>query len=142
MISKLLVSCAAVMSLGLVCPSAQAQDPYAFQFGYSMGYQNSFRNRLPSPPYFAVYPPVYYGQRYERPYGESPYAAFSQLRSAPDYHPVPKDAPMMSSSVVTNPHVEPAKVKIQGQPVAALPRVMRTIEILNPFASDLLAAKK
>ena len=141
MISKLILSCSAALALSFVCPAAQAQDPYAFQFGYSMGYQNSFRNRLPSPPYFSVYPPVYYGKRFERPYGDSPYAAFSQLRSAPDYHPVPKDAPP-TSSVVMNPHAEPSNVKVNSQPIAVLPRVVRTVEILNPFASDLIATKK
>ncbi len=34
---------------------------------YSLGY-------IPTPPYYAIHPPVYYGQRYFRTYGESPYA--------------------------------------------------------------------
>ena len=34
---------------------------------YGLGY-------IPVPPYYAIHPPVYYGQRYFRTYGESPYA--------------------------------------------------------------------
>jgi hypothetical protein len=34
---------------------------------YGLGY-------IPTPPYFAIHPPVYYGQRYFRTYGESPFA--------------------------------------------------------------------
>ncbi len=142
MVSKLILSCTAIIAVSFVCPSSQAQDLYAFQFGYSLGYQNSFRNRLPAPPYFAVYPPVYYGKRFERPYGDSPYASFPQLRSAPNYYPVPKEPPVLSNTTVVNPHMEPSSVKVHGQPVAVVPtRVNRTIEIINPFASDLLAGK-
>ena len=143
MVSKLILSCTAILAFGLACPSAQAQDPYAFQFGYSLGYQNSFLNRMPAPPYFAVYPPVYYGKRFERPYGDSPYASFPQLRSAPNYHPVPKVAPVLSSSTIMNPHVGPSPIQVQYDPVAVVPpRMGRTVEIINPFVSDLLASKK
>ena len=43
MFSKLILSFTAVVALGFVCQSAHAQDPYAFQFGYTLGNQNSFR---------------------------------------------------------------------------------------------------
>jgi len=69
--------------------SAEAQDPFAFQFGYTLGYQNSFKYRVPAPPYFSVHPPVYYGKRYARPYGESPYASWPLLQSNPSYMPMP-----------------------------------------------------
>ena len=141
MVSKLILSCAAAMAIGFVSPTLQAQDPYAFQFGYSLGYQNSFRNRLPAPPYFAIYPPVYYGKRFERPYGDSPYASFPQLRSAPNYHPVPKDAPVLSSSTIVNPHAESSPVRVSDHPVASAPAQRKTVEIVNPFASDLIASK-
>ncbi len=147
MLSKLILSLAAVVALGCVCPSVQAQDPYAFQFGYSLGYQNSFRNRLPAPPYFSVFPPVYYGKRFERPYGDSPYASFPQLRSAPDYHPVPRETPIRTRTVM-NPHYDPLpNVKVQGhpndgEPVAVVPpRIGRTVEIINPFATEQVASK-
>ena len=81
---------------------AQAFEPgFSFAFGYSLGQANQFRNRLPAPPYFAVYPPVYYGQRHERPYGESPYASWPMLQSNEDYTARPKQSPVQ----FVNPHV-------------------------------------
>ena len=134
MVTKLILSIAAVLAVGNFAPSVQAQGPYGFQFGYAQGYQNSFRNRLPTPPYFAIYPPVYYGKRYERPYGDSPYAAFPQLQSAPDYHPVLKETPLRSTTVM-NPQVQYSGPT--NEPVAvAPPRVGRTVEIINPYAME------
>jgi len=145
MITKLFLSFAAVLAVGYACPATYAQDPYAFQFGYSLGFQNSFQNRLPTPPYFAIHPPVYYGKRYERPYGDSPFASFPQLRSAPDYYPVPRDTPFRTRTMV-NPHVDHApSVKVNGgpssgEPIAVTPpRVGRTVEIINPYATEQFA---
>lgn len=146
MISRLCIASVAALALLFANSSAQAQMPYDFQYGYTLGYQNSFANRLPTPPYFSVYPPVYYGKRYERPYGDSPYAAFPQLRSAPNYYAVPKDAPYRSSTVM-NPHVE-QKANVEypgrraGEPVAIAPRLGRTIEIINPFAQERFAGSR
>ena len=138
MFSKLILSIAAVVALGCICSSVQAQGPYGFQYGYTLGNQYSFRNRLPTPPYFAIYPPVYYGKRFERPYGDSPYASFPQLQSAPNYYPVPKET-MTRSTTVMNPHVDHSQV-IGDEPVAALaPRVGRTVEIINPYATEQFA---
>jgi len=142
MFAKMSFALTSFFALGFANPTVEAQDPYGFQVGYSLGYQNSFRNRLPAPPYFSVFPPVYYGKRFERPYGDSPYASFPQLRSAPDYHSVPKDAPVRTRSV-SNPHVEQgARVESKarghdGEPVAAMPpKIGRTVEIINPFVPN------
>jgi hypothetical protein len=142
MFAKMSFVLTAFIALEFVNPACEAQDPYVFQFGYTLGYQNSFRNRLPTPPYFSVFPPVYYGKRFERPYGDSPYASFPQLRSAPDYYAVPKDAPIRTRSV-SNPHVEQgARVESKarnhdGEPVAVMPpRIGRTVEVINPFVRN------
>ena len=135
MVMKLILSIASVLALGSFSASVQAQGPWEYQFGYTQGYQNSFRNRLPTPPYFAIYPPVYYGQRYERPYGDSPYAAFPQLQSAPGYHPVPKETPLRTSTVL-NPHATQS-IGSKIEPVAVVPpRAGRTVEIINPYAME------
>ena len=147
MYSKCILSFAAAVAFGFSCQTVRAQDPVGFQFGYTQGYQNSFRNRLPVPPYFAIYPPVYYGKRFERPYGDSPFAAFPQLRSAPDYYPVPKETPIRGTTVM-NPHVEHVpSVKVHGgyanEPVTVAPprggRTGRTVEIINPYAAEQVA---
>ena len=38
-----------------------------------------------TPPYFAVHPPVYYGARYARPYGMSPFAAPPMVTAPKSY---------------------------------------------------------
>ncbi|MCU0708784.1 MAG: hypothetical protein MUF23_10875 [Pirellula sp.] len=84
---------------------AQVMDPiYGFPFGYTLGAQWSLRNRLPAPPYFSIYPPVYYGKRHLRPYGESPYASFPLLGQIPDYSPVPAEAYAGIPRTIPNPH--------------------------------------
>lgn len=78
-----------------------AFDPISgYQYGYALGPTYQFRNRLPAPPYFSVYPPVYYGRRYERPYGDSPFASYSTLSANSDYTVRPKQTPVQT----TNPY--------------------------------------
>ena len=72
---------------------------------YSLG-------RLPLPPYFALHPPVYYGIRYQRPYGVSPFASPSQLQAPqPGYAAVPWPTEISGnpSSGRPQPHTPPAK---------------------------------
>lgn len=75
-----------------VASAASAQDNglgYAYLFGYGAANTPTIRSFVPAPPYFALHPPVYYGQKYTRPYGESPFAAWPQLRSPAGYYPRP-----------------------------------------------------
>lgn len=73
--------------------TAQAQDSgglgYAYLFGYGATNTPAIRSFVPAPPYFALHPPVYYGKRYTRPYGDSPFASWPQLQAAADYRPRP-----------------------------------------------------
>jgi len=113
--------------------SVQAYEPgISFAFGYSLGQANQFRNRLPAPPYFSVYPPVYYGERHERPYGESPYASWPLLQSSSDYSARPKQSPVQ----FVNPHVNPATPCVScGQPTANVEPVEqgKMVMIENPY---------
>lgn len=62
----------------LEASSAVANDPAGypfFPFGFYQPYGAAYRSSIPTPPYFATNPPVYYGTRYARPYGISPFAA-------------------------------------------------------------------
>ena len=82
------------------------------------------RGYVPIPPYFALHPPVYYGERYTRPYGASPFAAKSQLqqndnyrhRIRTDFVPMKIDNPYCPTCKV-NP--TPAKAKINSRTAAA-----------------------
>ena len=71
------IAAIAAMAVGGV-ESAQAQDPslYPFvPFGVYQPYGARYGTRTPTPPYFSLNPPVYYGARHARPYGMSPFAA-------------------------------------------------------------------
>lgn len=85
--------------------TARAQDPYGLGFGYLFGYGAVNTPRItsfiPAPPYFALHPPVYYGQRYMRPYGDSPFASWPQLQPSPAYSVYPA-AP--HAQVLVNPY--------------------------------------
>lgn len=65
----------AVVSIGSPA-KVSAQDGYGFGIGlgYSQGYFQAMRGQRGRIPHFALYPPVYYGQKVARPYGYSPFA--------------------------------------------------------------------
>ena len=87
---------------------------------YSLG-------RLPLPPYFALHPPVYYGIRYTRPYGASPFASVSQLHAPQQgYAAVPwrTEVPGNPPSRQTHPQTPPAKTARTAE---------RSRVIINPY---------
>lgn len=141
---------AILVALG-ACEVSQAQvmDPvYGFPFGYTLGAQWSLRNRLPAPPYFSIYPPVYYGKRYVRPYGESPYASFPLLGQIPNYSPVPAESHVGIPRTVSNPHA-PCCSEAETSTMEEEPRVNIVAEhrpgtvriIVNPYAQEQVANK-
>lgn len=82
----------------VLCFAAPARADYgdlglAYLFGYGGFAASGPRSYVPSPPYFALHPPVYYGQRYSRPYGVSPFASWPQLQPAQSYAPRPANWP-------------------------------------------------
>lgn len=87
--------------------------PCGFYQPYGVRYSNSVR----TPPYFSLNPPVYYGSRYARPYGASPFASPPLLTAPASY---------------------------QAHPAAAFVRPPGTIgpEICNPFVEELGAGDK
>jgi len=107
------------------CPQSWLDAP-GFGCGgslYGLGY-------IPVPPYYALHPPVYYGQQYYRSYGESPFART-------DYSSRPQ---RIRAQVIINPFVEqpapsaapPAPPADEAKPapdqVTAGPQV-----IINPY---------
>lgn len=75
----------------LPASAASACDGGNLAMAYLFGY-NNFNQRAGvfnnyTPPYFSLHPPVYYGERFYRPYGESPFAAWPQLQPNPAYTP-------------------------------------------------------
>ena len=86
--------------------------------------------RIPTPPYFALHPPVYYSLPIARSYGYSPFA-FPSTIGAPKISIVqPKE--------VLNPYVKPEE--IEGQPAKL--KVTVTVKpktVANSYASDAIA---
>ena len=93
-------------SIGVISTStASAIDPLVgLPYAWGLGAQYAFRNRMPTPPYFSIYSPVYYGARYQRPYGDSPYASYPLLGQVPGYAPVPKESYAIPPRAVDNPY--------------------------------------
>jgi hypothetical protein len=90
---------------------------------YGLGY-------IAVPPYYALHPPVYYGERYYRSYGESPFARV-------DHSSRPQ---RIQAQVIMNPFVEQAA----AAPAAPDPQAVEAKEktdqvtvgpqmIINPF---------
>jgi len=127
----LLASCALLFLLTTLAGDLKAFDNcFASRFNvpgfgcsgnlYGLGF-------VPTPPYFAIHPPVYYGQRYYRSYGESPFA-----RPARAARPL-----NIAVELVNNPYVElpPVFPKLPtSQPEAAKDQVASQPKmIINPY---------
>ncbi|MDX1947321.1 MAG: hypothetical protein SFU86_18110 [Pirellulaceae bacterium] len=111
------LSLAAAALLLLVAPaSAHAYWPYLggygggpWSYGYFGGYPFSSGAGYNSPPpYFSIYPPVYYSHQITaRPYGASPYAwppGFSPITVRPQQEAAAPPAPLE----IINPYVKQA----------------------------------
>jgi hypothetical protein len=130
-IAKFIIPCLLLLS----CPTslkAEGNDlalAYLFGYGgYGGGYRGATTTYNQNPPYFAMHPPVYYGERYARPYGASPFAAWPQLRYNADYAP---QRDVSRAQVICNPYtveevVAPSEDVVQAAPVQPL-------KIDNPY---------
>lgn len=107
--------------LALCAPAlAQAGDCGSLALASIYGYGGQWNNRPMvvnnfTPPYFALHPPVYYGDRYYRPYGDSPYASWPQLQPNPAYTPRLQAAHGYAGVTVQNPHYIPIAPSCQSE---------------------------
>ncbi len=108
------LACVAIAALMLAMPgqaSAQCGTGYGFG-GYGGPFGSGFggfgspyaTGRIPTPPYFALHPPVYYSAPVARSYGYSPFPYPGDVRT-------PEAAPAGGAQVIVNPYVD------QAQPV-------------------------
>lgn len=89
--------------------------------GLGYAYGNPYvAGRIPTPPYYAIHPPVYYGQRVHRAYGRSPFARSAQTATAAYSAPAPR--------MVINKHVADAQ---HASVSTAKPQL-----VLNPFVEQ------
>jgi len=126
---------AALCALTLVAASGQASADcggFGYGFGPFGGYYNyGIQPYVPAPPYFALHPPVYYGQRYTRPYGDSPFAAPSQLQPAASYAP---SRHVERSLTIQNPWVAPLESAAEPVPAPVpAPVAVKPLVIDNPY---------
>ena len=113
-VRRFLIVGSLVLALGNVSNSASAQDVWGMGWGGWGGYWNQpiyggvgsvyGSGYLPVPPYFAVHPPVYYGSRVYRSYGDSPYAYPPSRPAAAAYAPVTEAA--ARPSMIMNPYCD------------------------------------
>jgi hypothetical protein len=119
--------------------AAQASDNLglALLFGY-----NNFNNRPGvfnnyQLPYFSLHPPVYYGERYYRPYGASPFAAWPQLQPNPAYSPRLGADSANFGVVFENPHCQlPSSMPQQLSDISEGEIVQRFGEYKGPVVID------
>jgi hypothetical protein len=113
MVRRILLSAAAGLFAIMLQSSVNANDPFAYSaspFGlgiyqpYGIRYSTSVR----TPPYFAVNPPVYYGQRHYRPYGASPFASLPLVQAGTGYRT--RGAGEFGSPTLSVPHPSAANV--------------------------------
>lgn len=89
--------------------------------------------RVPTPPYFALHPPVYYSQPMHRTYGYSPFAYPGTVKT-------PEAPP--KAAMISNPHVQP--VKQDAKPKLNLQNLTQ-LEVSNPFfmpATKMVSVEK
>jgi len=139
--TRSLLAASAVMMIGslLTTSTAQAQAN-GYDFGIGWGYaQPAIRFTTPREdlPYFAKFPPVYYGDMVRRPYGYSPYAL------PPGIEPVEQRVieKSMGPRTVMNPFFERRAVRPQqALPAPAAPTIEQPTEVapsaIEPSATD------
>lgn len=121
-----------VIALAMTAGQASADNGWAIASLYGYGGFNNFAIRpyVPAPPYFALHPPVYYGARYARPYGESPFAALPQLQPSPGYHAKPY---VDRSVTISNPYCPAAATSAPVATPVVEHKPVQPLTIDNPY---------
>ena len=139
---KRLVTATALLLAASICMSdtASAQQPGGYgglggfggflPYGFYQPYGARYSNSVPNPPYFALNPPVYYGSRYSRPYGMSPFAAPPQVSAPAGYRgSLDTQFHQPARPAATNPYL--CNTKTAETAKVAMGEVRE-----NPFATD------
>lgn len=128
-----------VVALCLFAPSsASAYWPYLGYggyggYGYGWGF-NQATNYVPSPPYYAIYPPVYYSSQITaRHYGASPFAWSGGMEPI-TYVPQPEPAAAPEPEMIENPFFTGAKTT--SKQTSAEIREPQPLEVANPFVAS------
>jgi hypothetical protein len=135
---------AAVAALLFAAPTTtRAGWPYlGYGGGYPWGYNYTYNygvGYVPPPPYYAVFPPVYYSPHIQaRHYGASPfawYAGMEPITYVAHYAAPPAPAPLM----IENPYVAGAAAPPPAPAAAAADRAsldVQPLRIVNPHVAQ------
>ena len=128
---------AALLLIAIVPASAQAYWPYSgYGFGYPWGngYFNGYNygyDYVPAPPYFSIYPPVYYSSQITaRHYGASPFA-WPSVSEPITYVSQPEAAEAPQPLLIENPYVKGAK----RADATRDNREVQPVKIENPYVA-------
>jgi hypothetical protein len=134
----IIVAASLLLTIALWTSDARAYGGgyYPGWYPYWVGAPHYVTTTIPAPPYFAVHPPVYYGQRVTMPYGDSPFARLPEAvvrpRCEAAARPEPEVAP--EGQWIENPFYQPGGAA--GERPAApeqLPPPDTTGIIENPY---------
>lgn len=134
MTRKSLFTAAMFLLLGSISiPASAVGYPNLGYFGSYQPYGIQSRTRVATPPYFALHPPVYYGNRHVRPYGLSPFASLPQVAAPGSYQG------RIDSDFVTpthsNPYCESVTAGASTVPASKTTRKNGLVRT-NPFAEE------
>jgi hypothetical protein len=147
MIRSVCLAAAAALLLAVPSSASAFYPYYGFGYpwgvGYGYGYTANYGGYIPAPPYYSVFPPVYYSSQItKRHYGASPYAwpAGMQPITYIDSAPPAVAEPQM----IENPHVQGARRTGAMQPaeatIAEVKSEAKPQMIENPFVQGVRRA--
>ncbi|OYP38489.1 hypothetical protein [Rhodopirellula sp. MGV] len=121
--------------------SASAASPFGYPFvpfGFYQPYGAQYGSSMPTPPYFALNPPVYYGARHARPYGMSPFASPPMVTAGNDYRG------RLRSEFVYSDYEKPVDTSCNPCISHAKPVPQATLGAIknNPFVTETKIAQK
>lgn len=99
---------------------------HALGYGYGLNSSAYATDRIPTPPYFSIHPPVYYSAPVPRTYGYSPYAYDGSVRT-------PDIEMKMNVSVMENPYYKGKTEKVKAK--TAGKKTTQKV-VFNPFVGS------
>jgi hypothetical protein len=122
---------AVAAGFALAAGNASAQEVgvryYMSDMGLNSGWERPYSSgRIPTPPYFAIHPPVYYSYPVPRTYGYTPYAYPSYVMTPEIKAPQP--------AMFENPHVKPEAAPAAKTKSASHAKAPQVIE--NPHVKQ------
>ena len=151
MLRRILLPALAValaFSAGKTCSACDGFAYSGFGLGIYQPYGIRYSTSVRTPPYFAVNPPVYYGQRHYRPYGASPFASLPLVQAGNGYRTraageaaLPSRSIPRLSDARLNPFCLSDEAKSQGPKLVSADPVEQTVKEFrtNPYAGSQVA---